>query len=444
MTLSTAASKFILITAASLNIGAYGFAPPPASWASKVLNNSGSVPSIRPSTIASSMTSVVGESFDTATNSSDEFQKLSTDISKLKRVLTQEYISFFNPMVSSWYAADVSFDDPMTSLSGVDSYRKNVDMLAGRTLMGKILFEGAGINLHSVTGGEITEDESGNLKISELVTRWTLRVTAKVLPWKPTAVFSGISVYNVKPGGKEGVEITGQTDYWDSINIKPNTPLSPPQNQYQKVPTNIAVQDFLNQLKPEGFTAAAAAPELPYLLLRRGDGYELRRYPGFIGIETPYVRRDYGFGSLGAFTKGMDPLAPSIMKVWNEDDLNEEEPNDKTMTWPLKFTNPGEGTDAPDPPASAVEKAGDGQWKSISIARTPERVIAVRTFEDAAMAPVVRNADRELREILKTDGLTPREGSEKFVVFSQYDAVHSMGKRRSEVWIELADGGHPF
>lgn len=107
-------------------------------------------------------------------------------------------------MVSSWYAADVSFDDPMTSLSGVDSYRKNVDMLAGRTLMGKILFDGAGINLHSVTGGEITEDDSGNLQISELVTRWTLRVTAKVLPWKPTAVFSGISVYNVKPGGKEG------------------------------------------------------------------------------------------------------------------------------------------------------------------------------------------------------------------------------------------------
>lgn len=197
-------------------------------------------------------------------------------------------------------------------------------------------------------------------------------------------------------------------------------------------------------MKPDGFRAAAAAPELPYLLLRRGDGYELRKYPGFVGIQTPYSRRDYGFGSLGAFAKGMDPLAPSIMKVYNDDDSNEEDPKDKMMTWPLQFTFPGEGTDAPSPPSIAVEKAGDGQWKTISITSQPERVIAVRTFEDAAMGPVVRNADRELRKMLERDGLTPVEGSEKFVVFSQYDAVHSMGKRRSEAWIELADGGHPF
>eukprot|EP00985_Skeletonema_marinoi_P013388 scaffold6625_cov139-Skeletonema_marinoi.AAC.1 len=66
-------------------------------------------------------------------------------------------------------APDVTFTDPMTSLSGVDSYRKNVDMLAGRTLMGKVLFEGAGINLHSVTGGEIV-----NGRVDDIVTRWTL------------------------------------------------------------------------------------------------------------------------------------------------------------------------------------------------------------------------------------------------------------------------------
>ena len=70
--------------------------------------------------------------------------------------------------------------------------------------------------------------------------------------------------------------------------------------------------------------------------------------------------------------------------------------------------------------------------------------MAIRTFDDFAMEPVVRNADRELREILQRDGLTPKKGSEEFVVFAQYDAVHSMGKRRGEVWIELEDGGNPF
>jgi hypothetical protein len=46
--------------------------------------------------------------------------------------------------------------------------------------------------------------------------------------------------------------------------------------------------------------------------------------------------------------------------------------------------------------------------------------------------------------MLKRDGLVPKDGSEEFVEFAQYDAVHSMGKRRGEVWIELKEGGHPF
>ena len=108
-------------------------------------------------------------------------------------------------MVDSWYAPDVTFDDPMTSLSGVDSYRKNVDMLAGRTLMGQILFDGAGINLHSVTGGDIVNN--GRHVVEDIVTRWTLRLTAKILPWSPEAVFSGVSVYKLEVGGPEGLLI---------------------------------------------------------------------------------------------------------------------------------------------------------------------------------------------------------------------------------------------
>jgi hypothetical protein len=382
----------------------------------------------------------------TAASSSSELQQkqqLSNTITKLKRVLTQEYISFFNPMVDSWYAPDVTFDDPLTSLSGVNSYRNNVDMLAGRTLLGKILFAGASINLHSVTGGEISQDSSGSLQIADVITRWTLRVTAKVLPWKPEAVFSGISVYKLQVGGSNGVTIVGQTDYWDSINIKEGTDATTilPQRKYQKVDKSVAIQDFLAQLQPDGFRAAAAAPELPYILLRRGNGYELRKYPGYVGIATPYDRRDFGYGSLGAFSRGMNPYAPSLMKIYNDDDA--EISREKVMLWPLQYASNGDD-EAPPPPADAVEKAGEGQWKSISLSSQFGRIVAVRTFEDAAMGPVVRNADRELRLMLKRDGLVPKDGSEEFVEFAQYDAVHSMGKRRGEVWIELKEGGHPF
>ena len=60
------------------------------------------------------------------------------------------------------------------------------------------------------------------------------------------------------------------------------------------------------------------------------------------------------------------------------------------------------------------------------------------------MEPVVRNADRELREFLSRDGLAPSDDSEDLVQFAQYDAIFSMGRRRGEVWVELADDGHPW
>jgi hypothetical protein len=358
-------------------------------------------------------------------------------VAKLKKVLEREYISFFDPMEDSWYSPSVGFVDPMTELSGVDSYRNNVDMLAGRTLMGKILFEDAGINLHSVTGGEVALNSQGEVEIADITTRWTLKVTASVLPWKPTARFTGISVYKVvtDASSSTGVQIIGQTDYWDSVNLQPNSG-----GQYQRVEKSLAIQDFLDQLKPGGPKAQAAAPELPYELLRRGIGYEVRRYPPYVGVRLPYKRRDEGFGSLGAFTRGMNPLGPAIMEVENSD------VSDKYMMWPLAYAMPG--MDEAVAPLDATDKAGDGQWRTMKIVSVPgPAVVAVRPFTDASMEPVVRKADRELRDLLQRDGLIPKAGSEDMVRFAQYDAIFSMGQRRGEVWIELEEGskdGHPW
>ena len=165
--------------------------------------------------------------------------------------------------------------------------------------------------------------------IADIITRWTLRFTMKVWPWKPITRFSGISVHGVKPKASgEGVEIVSQADYWDSINLLPG-------GTCEAVPKSEALTDFINQLKPGGFEAKPAAPELPFELLRRGKDYEVRRYPAYYAVQLPYERRNEGFGSLGAFTTAIEsPLGPAIMKVASED-------IPKTMQWPLTFAPPG-------------------------------------------------------------------------------------------------------
>jgi len=394
---------------------------------------------------ASTRSSSSPTSINSSNNNNQEKQtSLQTSVNELKKILFREYTTFFNPMYTEYYNKDVTFTDPMTSLSGVQSYQNNVDMLASRTFMGKVLFSDAGITLHSVSGGKVVKNtdadgDGDNLRIEDITTRWTLRLTAKILPWKPTARFSGISIYKVIPNpstnSKVGVSIINQIDYWDSINIQPNS-----NGKYQTVDKGIAINDFLNQLKPGGFQAQSAAPELPYQLLRRGDGYEIRKYPSYAGVKLPYKRRDEGFGSLGAFAKGMNPLSPALMDV-QKDDIS-----DKYMMWPLTYTQPGEENEngEVEAPKEAIEKAGQGQWRTIKVVNVTSKIVAIREFSDASMEPVVRNADRELRELLKKDGLKPMDGSEDLVQFAQYDAIFSMGRRRGEVWIDLADDGHPW
>lgn len=366
----------------------------------------------------------------TATSSSSS-SSLEKSVGELKKILYREYATFFEPMYTEYYASDVSFVDPMTSLSGVAQYQNNVDMLASRTLLGKYLFSDAGIVLHSVTGGDVDTDSN---TISDLVSRWTLRFTFKALPWKPTARFTGISKYKVVQSlnDKTGVKVVGQLDYWDSINILPGG-----NGRYEQVGKSAALGDFLNQIKPSGLEAKQSGPELPYQLLRRGNGYEVREYPEYVAVRLPYSRRDEGFGSLGAFTRGMNPMAPAIMNVYTDDTL------DKYMSWPLAFAPPGSDT-LPELPKEAEEKAGQGQWRTIKVQNVPSQVVAVAEFNDASMGPVVRMADRNLREALERDGLKPADGTDEGVMFAQYDAIFSMGKRRGEAWIRLADGGHPW
>jgi hypothetical protein len=359
-----------------------------------------------------------------STLDSAQMEETTQAVDKLKKVLNREYVSFFDPMQRQYYSKGVSFDDPMTSLSGVDAYQNNVDMLASRTLLGKVLFQDSGIVLHSIVGGEVQPDGS----ISDIITRWTLRVTVKVLPWQPTARFSGISVYEVSsPRGSERVVIDHQTDYWDSINIQPG-------GEYAKVDKGIAIKDFLDQLKPDNGNAAAAGIEMPYQLLRRGRDYDVRRYPVYNAVTVAYDRRDEGYDRLATITKGVEPLTPAIIEVLNDD-------SKKTMSWPLNFASPGQSS-PPALPKSVAVAAKEATWKDCDIGAIKSKVIAVGSFADASVAPVVRKADAKLREALKRDGIVVSDSGS--LIFAQYDAIFTLGKRRGEVWIELEDGAHPW
>jgi hypothetical protein len=129
------------------------------------------------------------------------------DLSELKRVIRKEYASFFAPMERKFYSNEVEFVDPLSAFIGVDKYQRNVDLLAGRTSLGRLLFKDASIVMHDIS----------DLPDGRIQTRWTLQLSVKAIPWQPRARFTGVSIYSVDRS--KGV-VLKQEDFWDSVNLK--------------------------------------------------------------------------------------------------------------------------------------------------------------------------------------------------------------------------------
>ena len=337
------------------------------------------------------------------------------EIQELRRCLLREYTTFFSPMEKSFYSDNVEFIDPMTSFVGIDKYKNNVDMLAGRTPLGSILFKDASIALHNI---ETLDD-------GRIQTRWTLRVTVKLLPWQPTPRFSGVSIYTLDADKK----VCKQEDYWDSVNLEGN--------EYKKKNIGDGINDFLSQLKNE-VNADMAAPELPYELLRRGKTYDVRRYPEITVAQTSYDKRPEGYDRLGSYTGGSNELSdkieffsPTLMRI-----VDSEGKRSKVMSWPLSFAAPGsKPRDPSNYPNPTIPK--------IILKTVPSKVVAVTRFELAATEPVVRGFTGNLIRDVEADGMTVNLGAkEGECLVGQYDALFSLNKRRVEAWVELDK--HPW
>ena len=242
-----------------------------------------------------------------------------------------------------------------------------------------------------------------------------------------------------------------QRDFWDSVNLQPG-------GGYAAVDKSQGLLDLLGQLAPakEG-AQQASSRELPYVLLRRvapkdgSPGYEVRRYPQTVSVCTSYFQRIDAFGTLGAYTNGANeaerellPYVPSLMSVRQDgrsmaqikDDSLDLKPSDerKAMRWPMAVPALGDAT----PPKPA------GQLDGIaSLQLVPTRVVGVLGFSDPTTEPTVRGYHGLLCSLLRRDGLEPSDGEEaEQFRLAQFDALNSLGARRSEVWVDLAE--HPW
>ena len=338
-----------------------------------------------------------------------------TDFPELERCLFKEYTSFFTTLDTSFYSKDVAFIDPITKFVGIEKYKENIDMIAGRTSLGKFLFEDASIVLHNIE----------QTKAKEIQTRWTLQVTFKALPWRPRIKFTGVSVYTLNENGI----VARQDDFWDSANLK--------KGKYGVVGITDGLKDLAGQLKQE-INAEMSAPEMPYELLRRAPRYEVRRYPSCVVAETLYDQRPEGYDRLGSYAGGSNVkdarvpyFSPTLMRIT---DVNGERL--KSMSWPLMYSFPGK----PLPPIATFPEP---TIPRVTISERPGLVVAVTRFELAATEPIVRGFTGQLLSDVNEDGMTATQSClNGDVIVGQFDAIFSLNKRRNEVWIELED--HPW
>ena len=125
-----------------------------------------------------------------------------------------------------------------------------------------------------------------------------------------------------------------------------------------------------------------------------------------------------------SFLTGMNPLAPAILRVT---------PSQKSMLWPLTYCVPGQ-TIPPLPPLEDNDL--------VQVVTEPGAVVAVGSFSQASVEPVIRQTTLDLRAMCRRDGL--ELSTDDDLQFCQYDAVYSIGQRRGEVWILLREGAHPW
>eukprot|EP00439_Symbiodinium_sp_Y106_P057488 s856_g8.t1 len=232
----------------------------------------------------------------------------------LKECLAREYRSFFRPFEAEFYDEDVSFKDPLNNLAGKDSYKANVEMLSGDSFVGNLLFSDGFIDLHGV------EEVPG--QPTRLRTRWTLGFVFKLLPWKPRALFSGVSEYEIDA---QSAKVLRQRDYWDTLSLQQG-------GEYVPEPPLSGLKDLVSQLLPSALKPAearepAVAEEAGWELLRRAAAYRIYRSSDGSTFAIPAPSFTAGLAGVKAEMEAHGLKAGEVREVNGVQSLGLAEPN---------------------------------------------------------------------------------------------------------------------
>ncbi|CAE7664863.1 unnamed protein product [Symbiodinium sp. CCMP2456] len=232
----------------------------------------------------------------------------------LKECLAREYRSFFRPFEAEFYDEDVSFKDPLNNLAGKDSYKANVEMLSGDSFVGNLLFSDGFIDLHGV------EEVPG--QPTRLRTRWTLGFVFKLLPWKPRALFSGVSEYEIDG---QSAKVLRQRDYWDTLSLQKG-------GEYVPEPPLSGLKDLVSQLLPSALKPAearepAVAEDAGWELLRRAAAYRIYRSSDGRTFAVPAPSFTAGLAGVKAEMEAHGLKAGQVREVNGVQSLELAEPN---------------------------------------------------------------------------------------------------------------------
>jgi hypothetical protein len=248
-------------------------------------------------------------------------------------------------------------------------------------------------------------------------TRWTMVLKPKFVPWRPSLVLTGASVYRVNTATGQ---ITDHVDTWDALS----------DNSYLSLEGLALV---LRSLTSVQLTPSLETPR--YTVLRRTGDYEVRRYEPYVVAEV-----DMPAGSGPAGGDGFNDLAGYIFGGNNRKSSME-------MTTPV-YSNAGQGGSG----TSRMQFVMEGRYgRDTDALPTPDNAKVERRVEEAKVVAAlqfpgipldweVREAERRLRGALLLDGLQAEDGYH----LARYNDPFTLPPlRRNEVLIRLPEGFEP-
>mmetsp|Transcript_5613 Transcript_5613/g.23808 ORF Transcript_5613/g.23808 Transcript_5613/m.23808 type:complete len:213 (-) Transcript_5613:1122-1760(-) len=131
-------------------------------------------------------------------------------------------------------------------------------------------------------------------KKEAVMTRWTLNLKFKLLPWKPVLRFTGTSEY----GLDDDLLVNRHIDTWDSIN--------------KQTFSFEAVADLVSEM----FRKDSGSADVGSMLLRRDVlGFEVRKVTDGIVAKCPYTNRGDGMDVLDRYFNGINEKARPVFRL---------------------------------------------------------------------------------------------------------------------------------